>query len=229
MIKCTKAHFNLRILFKVITSTNNADDGDKQDLKKNLFSDLWDHKTRCSICFVTSTVAVDEISLHTRDQGIVEKMNRNWWKWTEAAENETISWQGYGDCFLGWAWYNSYWLPRETKNNDCSILQRTIRSIRCCNQGKTTTFGTQKSSFIKTMHRHTKQLKLWPNWLNWSTNSSPTPRILQIWPPAIIICSQTWRDGSLTREFTQIERSLPKWTCILRSWAPTTIKKASNF
>ena len=32
-------------------------------------------------------------------------MDRSWWKCTEAAENAAFGWQGYGDCFLGCAWY----------------------------------------------------------------------------------------------------------------------------
>ena len=41
-----------------------------------------------------------DLSLHTRDQGTVETMDRSWWKCTESAENGTIGRQGYNDCFL---------------------------------------------------------------------------------------------------------------------------------
>ena len=96
-------------------------------------------------------------------------------------------------------------------------------------KAKRSHLARKKSSFIKTLHWHTNQLKRWPNWLNRSTNCFLSPSILQIWPPAIIICLQTCRYGWLARDFTQIKRSLLKQTCILRSWALTTIKKASIF
>ena len=71
-------------------------------------------------------------SLHTRDQGTVETMGRSWWKCTEVAENATIRWQGYGDCFLGCVWYNSYWEKGKTITAQyyCELLDRFDSSIK---------------------------------------------------------------------------------------------------
>ena len=41
-------------------------------------------------------------------------------------------------------------------------------------------------------------------------------RFVTIWPTAIIISSQTWRDGWLAKDFTWIKGSSPKQTRILR-------------
>jgi len=55
------------------------------------------------------------------------------------------------------------------------------------------------SCIIMITHRHTRPWKQWPNWTNYDSNWLLT-HILQTWPPATIICSQTSSGGSRERD-----------------------------
>ena len=61
---------------------------------------------------------------------------------------------------------------------------------------------------ITITHRHTHPWKRWPNWTN--SNWSLTHRILQTWPPATIICSQTSSGDSRERDSHRIRKSSRK-------------------
>ena len=59
-------------------------------------------------------------------------------------------------------------------------------------------------------HRHTCPWKRWQNWTNYDSNWLLTHRILQTWPPATIICSQTSSGGSRKRDSDRMRKSSRK-------------------
>jgi len=86
------------------------------------------------------------------------------------------------------------------------------------------------SSFctITITHRHTRPWKRWPNWTNYDSNWLLTHRILQTWPPATIICSQTSSGGSRERESHQMRKSSRKPRRISKAWTFRTTERASK-
>ena len=68
---------------------------------------------------------------------------------------------------------------------------------------KTASFSEKKKSFIMITHQLIPQLP-WQNWSNYATNCCLIHPILQIWPPAISIYFQTWKNG-LTESFASNE------------------------
>ena len=97
----------------------------RADVSQYNFDMFKDNLKNFLRCFVT----VDETWIHYYTPESNEELEHwieVWWKSIEAVENATIGWQGYGNCFLRCAWYNSYCLRGERENNRCSILQRII-------------------------------------------------------------------------------------------------------
>ena len=129
---------------------------------------------------------------------------------------------------LGSAWYNSYWLPREGKTITAQYHSELLDLSNAEINTNWPHLAISKKILFHQDNAQTHKAR-WPNWLNWNTNCIPTPRIDQIWPHAIIIYFQIWRNGCLEIDFIQIKRALIKQGYNLKSWAPATIKKASSF
>ena len=53
--------------------------------------------------------------------------------------------------------------------------------------------------------------------MNHASNCFPTHAILQMWPPATLICSQTWRGDLRDRDFHQLNRSNGKPIALLEA------------
>jgi len=79
---------------------------------------------------------------------------------------------------------------------------------------------------ITITHRHTCPWKRWPNWTNYDSNWLLTHRILQTWPPATIIYSQTSSSGSRERDSHRMRKSSRKPRRISKAWTFRTTERA---
>ena len=114
------------------------------------------------------------------------------------------------------------WMPRlltSDKNafdDYCSILCCIIESIDRRNEEETTTFEKEKKSFfMMTMHHLTHRTLHRQKGMNWVSNRFRIHRILRVWPPATIICSQTSRDGCVVGVLSRMKKLNEKQKGIL--------------
>ena len=87
--------------------------------------------------------------------------------------------------------------------------------------------GKKKKSFFIMMMNYLTHLILYrQKSMNWVSNRFRIHRILQIWPPATIICSQTSWDGCVVGVLSQSKKLNGKQKCILEDLTNRIMWKA---
>ena len=102
-------HLNMRKLctqwvLRVLTDQQKLERADVSQYNLDMFK----HNTKE---FLRLFVTVNETWIHhytPESKELSRKRVELGGKCTEAAESATIGWHGYGNCFLGCTWYNSY-------------------------------------------------------------------------------------------------------------------------
>lgn len=100
---------------------------------------------------------------------------------------------------------DSIWIREKLTQKNIIALYLIDSTLNWRNNGSI--WRRRKSSFTTTTHCLTGPPLQSLNWSNCATNCSPTHRILQTKPPAIISCFQTWKNGWPGRNLHQMTRS----------------------